>query len=119
MTWRRLVLALSAGALALGASAPTIIPPASAATTSAFVRVNLVGYAAALPKSAYLMSSVAETGATFAVKDSGGNTVLSGPVGASAGKWSKDYTDVYPLDFSSSAMHADPPSLKNSAVRRH
>src|SRR5437867_1741255 len=70
---------------------PAVTGPASAATASAFVRVNLVGYASGLPKRAYLMSSVSETGATFAVKDSGGNSVLVGPVGSSVGKWSKDF----------------------------
>ena len=63
--------------------------------------MNLVGYASGLPKRAYLMSSVSETGATFAVKDSGGNSVLVGPVGSSVGKWSKDFRNVYVLDFTS------------------
>jgi endoglucanase len=73
--------------------------PATAAPATAFVRVNQVGYAAGLPKHAFLMASAAEDGATFAVKDSGGGTVYSGSVGASAGSWSNAYPEVYALDF--------------------
>jgi endoglucanase len=70
-----------------------------AATPTAFVRVNQVGYATGLPKGAYLMASVPEDGATFAVKDSQGGTVYSAAVGSPTGKWSTAYPDVYPLDF--------------------
>jgi endoglucanase len=73
--------------------------PAGAAAGSAFVRVNQVGYPAAGSKRAYLMSSAAETGATFAVRSATGATVLSAPVGANLGKWSTAYPDVYALDF--------------------
>src|SRR5215813_13778785 len=72
--------------------------PAPAATTSAFVRVNQLGYSSPT-KRAYLMSSGAETGAMFAVKNSSGATVFSGPVGANVGSWSSAYPDVYALDF--------------------
>jgi endoglucanase len=85
-------------ALAVGASAAPA-SSAPAATGSAFVRVNQVGYPAAGPKRAYLMSSAAETGATFAVTTAAGATVLSGPVGANLGKWSTAYPNVYALDF--------------------
>jgi endoglucanase len=71
---------------------------ANAAT--AFIRVNQVGYASSASKRAYLMASAAETGATFAVKNSGGTTVFSGSVGASVGKWGT-FADVYALDFDS------------------
>ncbi|HEX6503555.1 MAG TPA: glycoside hydrolase family 9 protein [Terriglobales bacterium] len=69
---------------------------------SAFVRVNQVGYVSGAAKRAYLMSSAAETGATFSVKNSGGTTVF-GPaaIGANLGAWSKSYPDVYALDFDS------------------
>jgi endoglucanase len=78
------------------------LPGARAARSAAatgFVRVNQVGYATGLPKQALLMSSVAETGGTFAVKNSGGATVFSGPVGTSRGSWSQTYSFVYALDF--------------------
>lgn len=76
--------------------------PARAASETAFVRVNQLGYAtASQAKRAYLMSSAAETGATFAVRNSTGTTVFSGPIGAKLGKWSHRYPDVYALDFSS------------------
>ena len=68
----------------------------------AFVRVNQVGYVSGGTKRAYLMSSAAETGATFSVKNSSGATVF-GPaaIGASQGSWSTAYPDIYPLDFDS------------------
>ena len=50
--------------------------PAHAAAGTAFVRVNQLGYSSPT-KRAYLMSSAAETGATFAVKNSGGTTVYT------------------------------------------
>src|SRR5262245_27959506 len=81
------------GSLAISLSVP------SAWAASAFVRVNQVGYPAAGAKRAYLMSSVAETGATFSVKNSTGMTVFSGPIGAKLGSWSGTYSFVYALDF--------------------
>jgi endoglucanase len=67
---------------------------------SAFVRVNQVGYVSGGAKRAYLMSSAAETGATFTIKNSGG-TVVFGPaaIGANLGSWSGGYPNVYALDF--------------------
>ena len=41
---------------------------AAPATNAAFVRVNQVGYPAAASKRAYLMSTAAETGATFSIR---------------------------------------------------
>jgi len=73
-----------------------------AASAAAFVRVNQVGYPTGATKRAYLMSSAAETGATFAVK-SGSTTVYSAPVGASLGSWNGTYTNVYALDFTTTA----------------
>lgn len=69
---------------------------------SGFVRVNQVGYVSGGAKRAYLMTSAAETGATFTIKNSGGTTVF-GPtaVGANLGSWSSSYPDVYALDFDS------------------
>src|SRR5881227_123291 len=75
-----------------------LIPSISFA--AAFVRVNQVGYPANGSKRAYLMASGVETGATFAVKNSGGTTLFSGPIGANLGSWSNSYPDVYALDFS-------------------
>jgi endoglucanase len=73
--------------------------PASAAGSTAFIRINQLGYATTATKRAYLMASAAETGATFSVKNAGGTTVASGTVGASLGKWSTAYPVVYALDF--------------------
>lgn len=72
--------------------------PAHAA--NAYIRVNQVGYAGNSTKRAYLMASGAETGATFAVKNSSGTTVHSAAVGASLGTWGT-FTNVYALDFDS------------------
>jgi endoglucanase len=67
---------------------------------SAFVRVNQVGYVSGASKRAYLMSSGAETGASFSVKNASGGTVLSAPIGPNLGSWSTSYAFVYALDFS-------------------
>src|SRR5262245_25354525 len=66
---------------------------------NAFVRVNQLGYATGAAKRAYLMASSAETGATFSVKNAGGTTVYSAPIGASLGSWSSSYANIYALDF--------------------
>jgi endoglucanase len=72
---------------------------AHAASSSAFIRINQLGYATSASKRAYLMASGSEAGATFSVRNSGGATVASGTVGASLGSWSSGYPDVYALDF--------------------
>src|SRR5215472_1414871 len=75
---------------------------AGAQAQSAFVRINQVGYVAGGSKRAYLMSSSAESGATFVIKNASGSTVF-GPtaIGANLGSWSNSYPDVYALDFDS------------------
>ncbi len=89
---------LAAVVLAVGGlhAAPARSAPAA---NSAFVRVNQVGYPSAASKRAYLLSSAAETGAVFSVKNSAGATVFSAPVGASLGSWSNSFKSVYALDF--------------------
>jgi endoglucanase len=93
----------ASGAVAAAAAilaAPLAAVPAHAASTSAFVRVNQIGYSAASQaKRAYLMAGAAESGATFDVRDSSGTTVYSAPIGANLGSWSNAYPDVYALDF--------------------
>src|SRR5436190_2252486 len=99
MWHRRAGSALTVGVLLAAAVAVT---PARAATGGALVRVNQLGYATgSQAKRAYLMTSGAETGATFMVKDAGGTTVYSAPIGANLGSWSSAYPDVYALDFPS------------------
>jgi len=70
---------------------------------SAYVRVSQVGYEAGSPPfRAYLMSTGAETGATFNVLNSSGQTVHTAPIGALLGTWSNSSTlsySVYALDF--------------------
>lgn len=70
------------------------------AAQTASVRVNQVGYVGGGSKRAYLMSSGAEPGATFTVKNSAGASVLTAPIGANLGSWSRSYPNVYGLDFS-------------------
>jgi hypothetical protein len=75
--------------------------PAQAA--SAYVRVSQVGYEAGESGArAYLMSTAAETGATFKVVGADGTTAYTGKVGALLGTWAntKNLTyQVYALDF--------------------
>lgn len=101
IVWHRLrLLVIGVALLAVGAGGST----AGAATATAFVRVNQVGYAtASQAKRAYLMAGVSEAGATFSVMDTHGQTVYSAPIGSDLGKWSSSYTHVYSLDFNSVA----------------
>jgi endoglucanase len=92
--------------VALGAMVGVIVatnpagPARAAATGTAFVRVNQLGYAAdSQAKRAYLMASGTENGARFSVKNSSGAVVYSAGIGANLGKWSGSYPDVYALDF--------------------
>jgi endoglucanase len=89
---------LAAVALSVGGlqAAPARSAPAASA---AFVRVNQVGYSSAASKRAYVMSNVAETGATFSVNNASGVPVFSAPVGTSLGSWSNSFKNVYALDF--------------------
>ena len=70
---------------------------------SAYVRVNQVGYETGETSfRAYLMSTAAESGASFKVVNSNGVTAYSGHVGALLGTWSHSKIvtyDVYALDF--------------------
>jgi endoglucanase len=83
--------------LALCMSAP------AAQAESAYVRVSQVGYEVGQSVSrAYLMSTAAETGATFKVQCAGGSTAYTGKVGALLGTWAnskKLVYQVYALDF--------------------
>ena len=90
--------AAALGALAAGMLCSTA--SAQAAGAAASIRVDQVGYAAAAPKRAYLMSRDDATGAAFSVAPAaGGAPLFSGTVGASLGSWSRRYGHVYALDF--------------------
>jgi len=95
--WRHLLVS----AIALATTLVVLTPPAHAAPGSAFVRVNQLGYPAASAKRAYLMSTDAETGATFDVRNGTGAIVFSGPIGPLLGSWSRTFPFVYGLDFGS------------------
>src|SRR5215472_9957821 len=99
---RNAVAIVAMGAMLGATAAANPAVPARAAAGTAFVRVNQLGYAAgSQAKRAYLMASGTESGARFSVKNSAGTTVYSAPIGASLGKWSSSYPDVYALDFPS------------------
>lgn len=70
---------------------------ASAHCVTGYVRVNLIGYESSLSARAYLMTTSAVSGVSFAVKNSGGTTVVSGTVGTKVGAWGS--YSVYPIDF--------------------
>jgi endoglucanase len=90
---RTLFHSILAALLVVAAAAPVY-------AASAYIRINQVGYTTSATKRAYLMASAAETGATFAVKNSSGTTVFSAAVGTSLGAWGT-FTSVYALDFDS------------------
>lgn len=74
----------------------------AAGSAEAFVRVDQVGYAAGGAKRAYLMSSVDEAGASFAVRrSSDGAALFTSTVGPSQSSWNHAFPYVYPLDFDS------------------
>jgi endoglucanase len=81
-----------------------LVYTSSARAQSAYVRVSQVGYETGeTPFRAYLMSKVAESGASFKVVNSKGATAYSGRVGALLGTWGHSKTvtyDIYALDFS-------------------
>lgn len=84
----------------------TLVPPVpswarNASTAGTEVRVDQVGYATRGPKVAYVMSGPALTGASFAVRNASGASVLTGVVAASTGPWNANFRYVYPIDFSS------------------
>jgi endoglucanase len=69
---------------------------------SAYVRVSQVGYEAGTTASrAYLMSTVAETGATFKVVSPNGKASYSGNIGTLLGTWANNNQtyQIYALDF--------------------
>jgi endoglucanase len=86
---------------------PALLAWAPAAfAADAYVRVNQIGYEANSSLRAYLMSTAAETGATFEVIDSKNAKAFSGNIGALLGTWSHSKTvtySVYALDFSAPA----------------
>jgi endoglucanase len=81
-----------------------LLASASAAASAAYVRVDQVGYEAGnSPFHAYLMSTASESGATFSVINSAGQTAYSSAIGTLLGTWSnstKLVYDVYALNFS-------------------
>lgn len=80
--------------------APPVVPApdaAFAASATAYIRVNQVGYPTGTTFRGYLMASDVETGATWTLKR-GTTTAATGAIGTDLGSWSKAYPHVYALD---------------------
>ncbi len=94
-------------AVLLASAAATLAAAPAAWAQSAYVRVSQIGYETGnTPFRAYLMSTVPETGAAFAVVNSKGVTVYSASIGSLLGTWSNSATltySVYALDFAAPA----------------
>jgi endoglucanase len=73
----------------------------SASAVTGYIRVNQIGYEAGLSARAYLLTTSAVSDVSFRVKNSGGQVVASGPVGAKQGMWGS--YSVYPIDFTLAA----------------
>jgi endoglucanase len=79
-----------------------VCTPSAGAAQSAYIRVNQAGYEANGSHRVYLMSTAAESGATFEVFNSGGAVAFSAKIGPLLGIWSNSSTliyKVYALDF--------------------
>ena len=99
--WRWACGLATAGLLAAGIVAVAPTPAGSATAAANQLRVDSVGFTPGEVKHAYLMTTGPISGASYAVIDAHGATVLSGAVGATnRGRWSASYPDVYSLDFS-------------------
>lgn len=108
------MLSIFSTALMSGCSRP------SAHDTSAYIRVNQLGYESGLPMRAFLMADAGRAGTGFTLQGSNGKVVFTGAVGSPTGQWGK-YT-VYPLDFStgegaytlhiSGAIRAESPTFR-------
>src|SRR5437764_4596647 len=97
---RKVLVAAGIGTCAVLVASSLVATRMAGAAVSGLVRVDQVGFLPSDPKQAYLMVGGAVTGATFAVVDAGGATVLSGNVGStSLGSWNSSYPDVYPISF--------------------
>ncbi|HEV2374084.1 MAG TPA: glycoside hydrolase family 9 protein [Streptosporangiaceae bacterium] len=96
--WARLLIGCAAASLLTGVVSVT----AASAAVTGLVRVDQVGFLPGDTKQAYLMTSGAVSGETYAVINSAGTTVASGSVtSTSRGSWNTNYPDVYLIDFSS------------------
>jgi endoglucanase len=91
---RRVLLGALVAAVVIG-----LVAASPALASSAYVRVNQVGFAPGAPKRALLVASAAERGATFTVVDRSGSAVLRRSVGLRIGGWNSAYPDVYSLNL--------------------
>ena len=87
--------ALSAAVLVAGLLPQ--VPASTAPPPRAFVRLNQLGYATGVPFRAFLMSSVDETGGSWALRRNH-STVASGVVGADLGGWNATFAHIHAID---------------------
>ena len=100
-SWRRVCGLATVGLVAAGALAAAPTPAGSTTGPADRLRVDSVGFTPGEVKHAYLMTTGPVSGASYAVIDAHGATVLSGEVSTTnRGRWSASYPDVYSLDFS-------------------
>jgi endoglucanase len=79
-----------------------LLNASAALGVTGYIRVNQIGYDTGLPARAYLMTTGAVSGVSFTVKNSGGQVVASGLVGAELGAWGS--YSICPIDFTVSAV---------------
>ena len=77
------MLSIFSTALMSGCSRP------SAHDTSAYIRVNQLGYESGLPMRAFLMADAGRAGTGFTLQGSNGKVVFTGAVGSPTGQWGK------------------------------
>ena len=96
MSWPVRLKIACAGFSFLFSFLPVSLPAVAAVT--GYVRVDQLGYETGTSMRAYVMTSSAVSGISFAIKNSGGKTVASGSAGSKLGSWGT--YSIYPVDFS-------------------
>ncbi len=99
MAFASAIPALLAASLAGAAASTPANPAAAPAIKRAYIRVDQLGYAPHVLKTAYLISTSPKKNATFAVKNTKGKTVATGTVGSSQGAVNATFRYVYRLAF--------------------
>ncbi len=94
------MLALAA-AVTTGSGVALAQGESEAAPSTAYVRVNQVGYLVKGQKLAYVLAPTSAAGATFSVRATNGSEVATGTVGPNTGRWSDQFRFVHRVDLSS------------------
>jgi endoglucanase len=94
-----IVVALALAAASCGSVAGGNAPAADPPNAAAYVRVNQLGYDAAHPIRAYLLSAADETGVAFRLVEEGGAVASTGTVGEDLGGWNATFGHVHAIDI--------------------